>query len=147
MAEINHVLVPTDGSADACKAAAYAGDLARALGARVSVLVVQSEDLIVPQTWGAGGMSVEEVRGKLEHEARDKELPATVQALGKLEPAVEQHAIWGHPAEEICRFAAEHNVDLIIMGSHGRSGLGRMLLGSVSNAVANQASCPVTIVR
>ncbi|MBT8446533.1 MAG: universal stress protein [Gammaproteobacteria bacterium] len=156
MTEINHVLVPTDGSEDALKAAAYAGNLARAMGARVTVLLVQNDALIMPHSWGAGagpgGMpagtaSVEEIRGMLEQRVREKDLPDTAGALGELDAEPELVIVWGHPAEEICRFATENNIDLIVMGSHGRSGIGRVLLGSVSHAVANQAPCPVTIVR
>lgn len=153
---VAHVLVPTDGSEGALKAAAFAGQLARALDARASVLVVQSEELIMPHAWGAGeypagapygSMSVEEVRSMLEGRLQQKELPDTVSALGKLAHDPETAIVWGHAAEEICRYATDHNVDLIVIGSHGRTGIRRALLGSVSHAVANQAPCPVTIVR
>lgn len=153
---VSHVLVPTDGSEGALKAAAFAGELARALGARVSVLIVQSEDLIMPHAWGAGdypaaapygSMSVEEIRDMLEKRLGQKEIPATVAALGTLGEAPETAISWGQAAEEICRFASECHVDLIVIGSHGRTGIRRALLGSVSHAVANQAPCPVTIVR
>ena len=153
---VSHVLVPTDGSEGALKAAAFAGQLARALDARISVILVQSEDLIMPHAWGAGeypagtpysSMSVDEIRDMLEQRLREKELPATVRALGSLGQEPESSIVWGHAAEEICRFAKEHSVDLIVIGSHGRTGIRRALLGSVSHAVANQAPCPVTIVR
>lgn len=153
---VKHVLVPTDGSEGALKAAAFAGQLARALDARVSVLIVQSEDLIMPHAWGAGdyptaapfgSMTVVEIRDMLEKRLQQKEVPDTVSALGTLGHTPESAIAWGHPADEICRFAAEHNVDLIIVGSHGRTGIRRALLGSVSHAVANEAPCPVTIVR
>ena len=57
------------------------------------------------------------------------------------------YVVWGHPADQICRFASESDADLIVIGSHGRTGISRAILGSVSHAVANQAPCPVTIVR
>lgn len=156
MATIQHLLVPTDGSENALKAAAYAGDLARALGAKVTVIMVQSEEIILPHAWGAGdypiaapyaSMSVEEIRAMLEGRAREHELARTAAALGTLPGTPELVHRWGHAAEEICRYAIDHAVDLIVMGSLGRSGFKRMLLGSISNAVANHAHCPVTIVR
>ena len=156
MTAVKHILVPTDGSADACKAAKFAGVLARALGARISVLFVQSQDLIMPFAWGPGeypieapygSMSVEEIRSMLEQRTQEKELPETVNAIGTLEHDPESVVTWGHPADEICRFATDGDVDLIVIGSHGRSGIRKALLGSVSHAVANQAPCPVTIVR
>ena len=156
MSTIKHILVPTDGSEGALKAASFAGDLARSLDARVSLLMVQSDDLVVASAWGASGfpagppqgtMSVEEVRNILEKRVREKELPDTVKALGKLNAVPELTTTWGQAAEEISRFATENNVDLIVIGSHGRSGIRKAILGSVSHAVANQAPCPVTIVR
>ena len=156
MAAINRVLVATDGSAGALKAAAFAAELAGALDAHISVLFVQSDDLVLPHAWGLsespegaayGSMSIEEVRSMLEKRVAEKELPETVAALGKLSRKPESAMVWGHPAQEICRFARDNDVDLIVIGSHGRSGLKRALLGSVSHAVANQAPCPVTIVR
>ena len=53
----------------------------------------------------------------------------------------------GDPSARIIEIAAERNVDLIIMGSRGLSGIRRLFTGSISDKVANQASCPVMIVR
>ena len=148
MTVIKHVLVATDGSAGALKAAAFGGDLARACGAMVSALFVQSEDVIVHEAWGEGSaMSMAQIREMLKKQAEETELPKTVDAIGKLDGDVRSILLWGHPATEICGFAAAQDVDLIVIGSHGRSGLKEALLGSVSHAVANRAPCPVTIVR
>ncbi|MBT8146473.1 MAG: universal stress protein [Gammaproteobacteria bacterium] len=148
MKAVNHILVPTDGSEDACKAAAFAGGLARALKARVSLLLVLPEDSILHNAWGVGAESdVEEIRNMLEKQARENELPKTIESLGDLDVKPELITSWGHPADEISRFAREHKVDLIVVGSHGRTGIKRAFLGSVSQAVANQAPCAVTIVK
>jgi len=156
MSEIKHILIPTDGSEGSLKAAAFAGDLARVLQARTTLLMVQSEELVIASAWGTrgfpegtpqGAMSVEEIRNLLEQRVREKELPDTAAALGKLDQAPALVAAWGHPAEEISRYAGEHAVDLIVIGSHGRTGIKRAILGSVSHAVVNQAPCPVTVVR
>ena len=156
MSNIRHLLVATDGSPDSLKAAKLAGDLARGFGARVTVLMVQSEDVVVPHAWGAGDfpadmpsglMPVEEIRAMLEQRAREEELRNTAAAIGELPSTPELVHRWGHVAAEICGFAAGHEVDMIVLGSHGRSGLKRVLLGSVSRAVANDARCPVIISR
>lgn len=156
MPNVKHLLVPTDGSEGALHAAAFAGDLARALGARVTVLAVHNEEVIMPYAWGPGewpsatpygSRSVEEIRKMIESRAEAEELAATVAAVGTLPAPAVTAQRWGHAAEGICAHAAETGADLIVIGSHGRSGLGRVLLGSVSNRVANQAPCPVTIVR
>ena len=155
MDSISHILVPTDGSELACKAAAFAGRLARGLKARVSVLLVLPEEIVLPNAWGVGTdegvpygtMSVEEIRNMLEKRARENDLPKTLKSLGDLDVEPKLISSWGHPADEISRFAREHEVDLIVIGSHGRTGIKRAFLGSVSQAVANQAVCAVTIVK
>jgi nucleotide-binding universal stress UspA family protein len=150
-----HILVATDGSDGSRKAAAVAGELAAALNARVTVVFVHNEDVVLSNAWGAGlpggpapgALSVDQIRNSLEQQARDKELSETVDALGIPEQSAEPVVLWGHPADEITKYAREHDVDLIVIGSHGRSGIREALLGSVSHAVANHAPCPVTIVR
>lgn len=156
MTDINHILVATDGSEGSLAAAAHAGDLARALNAQVTVLYVLSDELVMPHAWGPssfpdtapfGSMNVEEIRSLLEDRVNANELPNTAKELGELDKAPELVAAWGHPAQEICRYAEEEGADLIVVGSHGRSALGRAFLGSVSHGVVNHAHCPVTIVR
>jgi nucleotide-binding universal stress UspA family protein len=144
--QIEHILVPTDGSDAALHAAQLACGLARGLGARVTVLLVHPESLIPALTWNSS-LSVEEARKQFEEESAKTSLEETRAALGDLEPAPELLQRWGHPADEICRFAESAGVDLIVMGSHGRSGLARLALGSVSHAVTLHAPCPVTVVR
>jgi len=53
----------------------------------------------------------------------------------------------GHPSTEICKYAAEHDCDLIIMATHGRTGLAHMLLGSTTEQVVRHAPCPVLTLR
>lgn len=60
---------------------------------------------------------------------------------------VETVRVFGQPAKEIVAYAAEHDVDAVVMGSHGRRGLDRMLLGSVAERVVRRASVPVTVVH
>mgnify|MGYP001811991599 CR=1 FL=1 len=144
--ELSHILVPTDGSEQALDAARVAGHLARGLDAKVTVVIVHAEDIVPALAW-QDVMEVDEVRARLESDAREKALPDTVNALGKLSEQPECFQLWGHPGEKICQFAEESNVSLIVMGSHGRSGFKRLVLGSVSNMVVNHAPCAVTIVR
>jgi nucleotide-binding universal stress UspA family protein len=53
----------------------------------------------------------------------------------------------GDPAGEIVRIAAEEGVDMIVLGTHGRSGISRMLMGSVAEGVVRRAPCPVLVYR
>ena len=150
MLQPKHILVPTDGSDDSVNAAKFAGELARNFGAKVSVLIVQDDRLLIPEAWGmAAGTqgSVEEARADFERRAINEELVPTKEAVGDVDAGVDAQLVWGHAPTEICQFAEANDVDLIVLGSHGRSGIKRLLLGSVSNAVANTAPCSVTIVR
>lgn len=60
---------------------------------------------------------------------------------------VESQLLVGYPGDEIVKLAKKIKADLIIMSTHGRSGLGRVLLGSVTDQVIHQAHCPVVVVR
>jgi nucleotide-binding universal stress UspA family protein len=73
-------------------------------------------------------------------------------ALGRLQPLdpkvrVEHLLQAGEPVEEILRVAREYSCDLIVMGTHGRTGLSRLLMGSVAEAVVRTASCPVVTIK
>jgi nucleotide-binding universal stress UspA family protein len=73
---------------------------------------------------------------------------AVEQMLSKVVPksgdvAYEHHLLSGSPADEIVRFAGSHQADLIVIGTHGRTGLRRVLMGSVAEAVVRGANCPV----
>ncbi|WP_407270167.1 universal stress protein [Radiobacillus sp. PE A8.2] len=60
---------------------------------------------------------------------------------------VEIEVLMGTPAKELCTFAEHHEVDLIVIGQRGRSGIKKLVMGCVSNKVTNSASCPVLVVK
>ncbi|HUH00585.1 MAG TPA: universal stress protein [Kofleriaceae bacterium] len=139
--EPSRILVPVDFSPQARNAVEYALILARHFGADVQLLHVWPET-IVPATWGQAAVLDEfaqtqagkEMRGYLE------ELEGSgIRVLGRLEP--------GDPVETIVRVAAEEHCDLIIMGTHGRTGLSHFLHGSLAEKVVRLASCPVVTLR
>jgi universal stress protein A len=59
----------------------------------------------------------------------------------------EHHYLMGLPVDEILKFAERESIDLIVMATHGRSGLTRLLMGSVAEGVMRKAACPVLIVK
>jgi len=142
--EIDRILVPTDGSECSKKAVAYAGSLARKLCAKVHVLFVAETNYTGPWFYY---ILDEPVREKLKKRGREI-VESTAESLRKsgvrlVEPHVEE----GHPGEVISEMAARLDADMIVMGTHGRRGLERTLMGSVAHEVANTARVPLLLVK
>jgi nucleotide-binding universal stress UspA family protein len=150
---IKNILVPIDGSENSNKAARLAGDLARALGASITLLVVHDPELFELQ--GTPSMTDTDrhilTRDEVLKIAEDKYAePAFESAIENLRFDIDdlrKESVWGHAAEEICKYAKDNNVDHIIMGSRGRGTFKGLLLGSVSSQVLHHASVSVTICR
>lgn len=86
----------------------------------------------------------------VQHFHHEDGLAAMAQARARLDAAgvaYQQHVLVGHPADQISRFAAEQGCDEIVMGSHGRTGLLQLLMGSVAAEVSEQAKTRVTLVK
>ena len=134
------ILLPTDGSDASDRAVAQAVGLAEELGATLHVLFVV-EDL--PYSPEMMDDSVEarlrEVGGDALERVREQAGAASVEIVTALEQGV--------PHETILAYADDEDCDLIVMGTHGRSGLDRYLLGSVTERVVRAADCPVLTVR
>jgi glycine betaine transporter len=133
-----NILVPVDFSPLSAKALTYAVQLANALGARLYLLHVPGETgENLEANFPVGEFAIE-ARGPF-----GEFLPA--------QDAVSQgvgYASWiGTPAGEVVRFADARDVDLIVMGTHGRSGLAHALMGSVAERVVRTAFCPVLLIR
>jgi len=152
---ISKILLATDGSEGAFHAAKFAATIAQSLGAKVIILTVHDDDVLMlhamgPAVWPAAvpdaSLNVEEIKSATEKKAIETTLADTKAALGSLAD-IEVDQIWGHTAEAICDYAGEKSVDLIVIGSRGRSVFARLLLGSVSTQVAHHSPCPVTIVH
>jgi nucleotide-binding universal stress UspA family protein len=139
------MLHPTDFSECAEKARAHATELARALGAEVILFHVSVETPL----YAEGLMGMKEVREI--YDAQRKWAGETLEARAAEMRNAGVTARWemavGAPWEEIVRAAEKEGVDLIVMGTHGRRGLDRLLLGSVANKVIRTANCPVLTVR
>lgn len=138
------ILLPTDGSTGVKKAIESAVAIARVFDARIHVLFVVEPPRY--QEFGSG-MALGNVMESL-REAGQQGLEATVRMVRELgmEPAAQQIK-QGHPAEEIVGYAKAHGIDLIVMGTHGRRGLNRVLLGSIAEEVVRSSEIPVMTVR
>jgi nucleotide-binding universal stress UspA family protein len=142
MTDINHILCPVDRSEIARRALLVAAALARWHDARLRVMEVVSVPLPAPSAAPAAiqGLSMDVRRGLLEELDRFAE-PARSSGV-PMHFTVEE----GNVVNEILSEAAEHHADLIVMGTHGRSGFDRVALGSVTEKVLRRAPCPVLTV-
>jgi universal stress protein A len=140
-----HFLVPTDFSADADQALEYAIALASKLQARLTLLHVLLSLPPVPE--GAPDRGLPEVYLR-QRAAEAKQALATRQQRVQ-DAGLEGHSllVYGMPFQGILDTAQEQKVDLIIMSTHGRTGLKHVLLGSVAEKVVRLAPCPVLVTR
>jgi universal stress protein A len=136
-----HILLATDFSEHSQRALRRARELA-AGGARLTLLHVV-DDLMMPGEFYdlAGDIELEKTLLEVAHQRME----ALLQSLGGAQQ-VAAEVITGNPGPAITLYAHEHDVDLIVLGSHGRRGLER-LLGSSVNSVLHNASCDVLTVR
>jgi len=139
---IRRILLATDLGSASDLAADWAFDLARMHGAALVVISVIDEDDLVPA--GAVGRSA---RWDQIRDDRNAAAGRLVE-LGRASGIEVSFLVWtGDVADSIVSAAQAESADLAIVGSHGRGRLGRLLLGSVSEAVIRRAPCPVLVVR
>jgi nucleotide-binding universal stress UspA family protein len=141
---IHHVLVPIDFSPYAGQALDYAIALAQKLQARITLLHVIQPQLIAGADMGAwpSPSFIEELETAIMGDMEGYRARVTDAGLEG-----EIVVVHGVPFQEILNTAKARQVDLIIMGTHGRTGLPHILLGSVAERVARMAPCPVLVAR
>ena len=129
------IIFPTDFSSSSDAALAHATALARDMKAKLLIVHVGEP----PTTYGGGEMYY----GILE--PNPTELLRMLHAVHPEDPVVacEHRLLSGDPAGAITELAQKENADLIVMGTHGRTGFVRLLMGSVAEAVVRRAPCPV----
>ncbi|MEL7640091.1 MAG: universal stress protein [Solidesulfovibrio sp.] len=144
MPSVNNILCAVDFSEGSARVAAYAAALAKATGAAICCVYVAPSlaeyvGFNVPQAaLDTFVGDVVESAGTSMHDFIDehfKGLPAKGQVLT------------GYPAEEILKAAEDCHADMIVMGTHGRTGIDRIIFGSVAEKVVKTAACPVLTVK
>ncbi len=142
------ILVPTDFSEPSDAALNYARALAHKFGASLRLLHViepgyatgtfSNEAYIAVEAPGAYEMLVKEAQSKFAHRV----FPSDLARHG-----MTTEVMTGLSTSTIVEYAADQNIDLIVMGTHGRTGLAHLLMGSVAEHVVRTAPCPVLTVR
>ncbi|MFB3854875.1 MAG: universal stress protein [Vicinamibacterales bacterium] len=146
MIVLRNILVPVDFSDASACALRYARALCGAFGSRLHLLHVVEN--VAAHAWTAE-VYVTPLPGLLDDVAR--EAAARLETLLTEEDRTRFRArpavITGSPYAEVIRYAADHEIDLIVMGTHGRGTVEHVLLGSVAEKVVRKACCPVLTVR
>jgi len=145
--QITSILLPTDFSENAGHAIRYATSLARQFGA--SIICLHVIEPVLPSVGYTGltePLPMSDLSEQLE-EAAIQELPKVAGSNVFSDISVEEIISHGDASTEIVRVAKERAVDLIVIASHGRTGLGRILFGSTAESVVRHASCPVLVVK
>jgi nucleotide-binding universal stress UspA family protein len=144
MITLKRILVPTDFSDFSKQAARYGCELAARFESNIDLLHVIELPVMAMPSPGAP-LPDELIAGAETHAKEEIERWLTPEMRAGLD--ISHHVCRGAPFLEIVRFALENNSDLIVIGTHGRTGLVHALIGSVAEKVVRKAPCPVLSVR
>lgn len=144
MIQIREILIPTDFAEPPSAALGHAAMLAERFDARLTMLHVLTEKTAAAQPkFPELDPERDELEEFAEGEITERFGLAPLQRL-RVRRELRQNA---HPGEEIIRFAADHHIDLIVAGTHGRSGLSHLIMGSIAEDLMREAGCPVLVAR
>lgn len=148
MKVLKKILVPVDFSTASAQALAQAMALAEPFGGTLHVIHTwEVPSYIRPDltVWSADVSATLAEHAKTEAEHRMREFLTEARVIDS--PNVTWQILWGAPYPTILSLAEEGNYDLIAMGTHGRTGLTHLVMGSVAEKVVRHAKCPVLTVR
>ena len=152
------LLVPLDGSRFGSRALQYATEVARRFDAEVILIQVVKPATPVPATTGMelgmGSPAIAEItmQAALEEDKRNsarakRYLSGKVRGMKSRDIKASYQVIVGDPAQSIMEFSKKEYMDLVVMTTHGKSGLKRAVMGSVADAVIRESGKPVLVVR
>ncbi len=140
---VHRILVPVDFSDSSVPALTHAKELAAAYEAHLDVLHVITE-VALPGVYGIEPVSV--AGADVQRRVHDALRIHATKSPGANVP-FDVHVLVGFPARDIVDFAADHEIDMIVLSTHGRTGLKRLVMGSVAENVVRMAPCPVFTVK
>jgi nucleotide-binding universal stress UspA family protein len=138
-----NILIATDGSENTQRAISYGIEIAKLSGATVHALYVVNTSPIISDYWTIGKKNIYEIV-KSEGEEAVSEVKKIGEASGV---EVKEVVLDGYPSTAIIDFAENNNIDLIVMGTLGKTGLDKLLIGSVAEKVVRGSKVPVMVVR
>ena len=146
MIEVKKILAPTDFSLHSDRALRYACQLAERLGSELHLIHVLAD--VVPASPDPMLISVLPPEFYTETEERAAaSLKTHIKPDWGNPPTLHTAVRWGGAVEAIVEYASEHKIDLIVISTHGRTGLSHVLLGSVAERIVREAPCPVLTIR
>ena len=139
------ILVPLDGSKLAEKALPYAEELAAKLGSEVILINVgtKAENIEHPEY----RVYLSKIAARTEENIKKSQAPAVRKKAKVSSSVVSSKGLAARPAEEIVDYADKENINLIIMATHGRTGITRWVMGDTANKVAQSFKCPLLLIR
>ncbi|OGW46532.1 MAG: hypothetical protein A2078_06480 [Nitrospirae bacterium GWC2_57_9] len=140
------ILVATDGSRYSAAAVSEAIGLAKRNGSQLTVISVVPAEIATPTDIDFT-VNQRELIAEKEMRNAEQNAKAVKEAAQKEGVTVKAFVMSGKPAEAVIQIAGEQKADLIVVGSHGRTGVERLLMGSVAERVIVLASCPVLVVK
>jgi len=138
-----NIVIATDGSANSMRAVYRGIGISKLSGATVHALYVVDTPSVISEDWTAGKEAIREMM-----------MNSGKKVMSKVKKIIEESGVdvrevllEGHPANEIINFAENNNMDLIVMGTLGKTGFERLLMGSVAEKVVRYSRVPVLVVR
>jgi nucleotide-binding universal stress UspA family protein len=140
---LQNIVIATDGSKNSQRAISHGIEIAKLSGAIVHALYVVNTSSTISENWTAGKETIYNIMKDDGQKAVSK-----VKKIG-IDSGVEVREVIleGYPSSEIIYFAENNNIDLIVMGTLGATGLERFLMGSVAEKVVRNARVPVLVVK
>jgi nucleotide-binding universal stress UspA family protein len=142
---VENILVPLDFSDHARNALRHALEMAETYGAGLQLLHVV-EDNLHPYYAMAGTNSILELQPDIKEKSKEA-MEKILEETKKKDIKADLHVVVGHPAREIISFADDHETDLIVIATHGLTGIEHLLMGSVTEKVVRMSQCPVFTVK
>ena len=143
---VKNILVPTDFGEASDVALAYGREFAMRFGATLHVVHVAEQIFLNAGAESYASMAPD-LQDELEASARARLDELLIDSDGSGPPTTRALLTTSSPAYAIVNYAREHNIELIVMGTHGRGALAHLVMGSVAERVVRTAPCPVLTVR